>query len=59
MWIKSTKEISDITKISTTTIVKYLKQGNVMWCQYDAEEELIKNGKKNGKLSGKEVEIFL
>ena len=41
--IKTTKEISNIMKLSTTTVCSYLKKGKELsWCDYDAKESKIK-----------------
>ena len=40
------------------TISRWLKQGNGIWCHYDAKEEQIKSASKNGIKSRKPVEIF-
>lgn len=55
-------EISKLMKLSVSTIINYLKRGNGIWCNYNAEEEKIKNHSKFGELSKKKnskpVEIF-
>lgn len=41
------------------TIQKYLKQGSkIGLCNYNPKNEMIKNGKNNGKANGKQIEIF-
>lgn len=53
----TTKDIGEVFGLSsTTTIRKYLKQGTKLgWCSYDSEKEKSRNGKINGKASGKSV----
>jgi len=42
--IKNINEIIKLTKLSRDTIRKYLKQGSILnWCDYNAENERIKN----------------
>ncbi len=46
----STDLVSKKMKISRTTVIKYLKQGNVLgWCSYDPKKNMIENGRRNGK----------
>lgn len=56
--IHNTKEISEIMKYSRVSITKWLNNGNGIWCNYNPKEEQIKNGKINGELTGKNVEVF-
>ena len=51
----STKEITKIMKLSLSTVITYLKKGNGIWCNYDSNKEIKKNGFKNGKNNGKQV----
>lgn len=59
MWSKenkSSKEISEETKISRTTVTKYLKQGAILnWCNYDSKIAQKTTGHLNGKGLGKPV----
>jgi hypothetical protein len=56
--INNTKEIGKILKLTQTTIIRYLKQGNLIgWCNYDPKKEFIKSSRKRNK-NGKLVEIF-
>lgn len=48
----SIKEISVIMKLHIETIRRYLKQGNGMWCNYNAKEGLLK------RRPSKQVTIF-
>ena len=51
--------ISKKLNLSRDMIKRYLKKGDTLgWCNYNGKEEMKKNGSKNGKLSGKKVEIF-
>jgi transposase len=55
----SVKDISKLTRYSTSIIRIWLKQGNeVGWCDYNAELENIKNRKSNTLKSMKQIEIF-
>ena len=56
----STSEIGSIMKLSQTTVRKYLRQGSKIWnwIDYNAKEETSRNSSKNGKMFGKQVEIF-
>lgn len=56
----TTVEIGKIKNVHYSTIIRYLKQGNNIWdwCNYNAKEEMKKSNGKNGRLSGKQVEIF-
>jgi len=54
--IKNTIEISKIIKLNSNTIARYLKNGAELgWCDYDPKEEMIINGKINGKRNGKPI----
>lgn len=47
----SIKDISEIMKLNVETIRRYLKQGNGIWCHYDAKEEASKlNGKRSKRV---------
>lgn len=55
----TTIDIGKIMKLHSSTINKYLKVGTKLgWCSYDAKEENSKSSRKNGKMTGKSVEIF-
>jgi hypothetical protein len=54
----TTTDISKMMKLSSDTIRVYLKRGNNIWCNYDAEKELKTSASKNGIKSRKEVEVF-
>ena len=64
----TTKEISKVFGICSTTVVKYLKRGtNLGWCHYDSQEESRKKCLKAGKqgrfvkgeaLNGEETVVF-
>ncbi len=52
-------EIANILKMNRNAIIRYLKRGNTLgWCSYDPKEEMRKSCRKNGKSTGKQVEIF-
>lgn len=54
--IKNTKKISELLKLSRTTIINYLKQGvKVGWCEYNAKEIMKNNGKTNGGINSRKV----
>lgn len=56
---ENTKDLSNIFKLSITTIIKYLKKGTKLeWCDYNSRNELAKISCKNSKMSSKKVEIF-
>lgn len=56
---ETTKDIENIFKLNRNTIITYLKKGSKLgWCKYNSEEEIRKQGRQNGKLIGKTVEIF-
>lgn len=47
---KTTKEISSILNISSSTLVKYLHTGNDLgFCTYDSKEERLKQNRKNAQ----------
>jgi transposase len=53
------KEIGKIMKLDRKTIIRYLKKGTKLgWCDYDPKAEIRKSNSKNGKMSGKPVEVF-
>lgn len=55
----TTPEICNILKLSTPSVVKYLKKGTKLgWCNYDPKIESFKRSSKSGKMNGKQVEIF-
>lgn len=55
----TTVDIGKVFNLSRNTIIIYLKKGNdLKWCDYNAEEEKIKQSKINGKHFGKQVEIL-
>lgn len=44
---------------SSSTISRYLKKGNNLnWCEYDPKKEMLKNGSRNGKSTGKNIKVF-
>ena len=46
--IHSTKEIANIKKLGRNTITRWLNKGKKLgWCDYDAEEEMIKSNRLN------------
>jgi len=49
--IKNTVEIGKLMKLSRSTIINYLKQGNkeLKWCDYDLKKAMIENGVNRGK----------
>ena len=53
---------SDLAKefsISSKTIREYLKRGTELgWCEYDAKEEMRRNGRLKGKSGAKPVSQF-
>jgi hypothetical protein len=51
-------DIGKIMGYHNGTIIRWLKQGNGMWCNYNPKEELIKSAIKSSELSKKPVEIF-
>ena len=53
----TTVDIGILMKLNCLTICRYLKQGNGIWCNYDAKEEKRKGCSKLGK-NGKPIEIF-
>jgi hypothetical protein len=54
--IGNTVIVADILNINSHTVVRYLKQGNILkWCNYNPKEELKKNGKNNGRKRNKIV----
>ena len=55
----TTGDIGKIMNLDIQVVRKYLKQGTELsLCNYNADEEQIKNGIKNGKLANKLVEIL-
>lgn len=53
------KSMSKLIGCCTITFIKYLKRGSKFgWCYYNSKEEKKRNGRNNGILSGKQVEIF-
>jgi len=60
--INSTLEISKIMKMDRHTIIRYLKRGSGIWCDYNAKEEMRKSGiimlEKSRELQSKPVEVF-
>ena len=54
--IRSTKEISEMTKISRSVVIKYLKQGNELkWCNYNPKYNMSQTYKKAIKKTSKKV----
>ena len=52
----SVKEISKIIKLTTSTIVRYLKMGTeISWCYYNSNDEKIKNVKNNAISNSKKI----
>lgn len=52
----TTTEIGKIIGFSSNTVCRWLKQGNELgWCYYDANEESLKNGKKQIKIFKNEI----
>lgn len=46
-------------RFKSTAIRNYLKRGKKLgWCNYNSKEEIQKSSSKNGKLSGKALEVF-
>lgn len=56
----TTTQIGELMKLSSVTVVNYLKRGTKIWdwCNYNAKEEKLKGSSKSGKMRGKQVEIF-
>ena len=47
---ETTATLAEVFGLSRVTITDYLKKGaGLGWCEYDAKEEMIKNGKLNSK----------
>lgn len=56
---ESTKDLGRLFGVSSRTIIMYLKKGiKHKWCDYNGKEELKKSVSKNGKMNGKQVEVF-
>lgn len=56
---ETTKALAEIFGLSREAIIDYLKKGaGLGWCEYDAKEEKIKNGKLNGKANGRRVAMY-
>lgn len=54
--IKDTKKISNLIKVARSTTIRYLTQGAKLgWCDYNSQEETIKNAKNNGRKNNKKV----
>ncbi len=53
-------QIGEIIGVGEGCIRSYFKKGNNIWewCNYNAKEEQLKASSKNGKSSGKKIEIF-
>jgi len=50
------KDISNMMKLTTSTIVRYLKTGTeIGWCYYNSNDEKIKNIKNNAILNSKKI----
>jgi very-short-patch-repair endonuclease len=54
----TTTQIGKIMGYHPTTILSWLKQGNGIWCNYDATKEVSRASSRSGKMNGKSVEIF-
>jgi hypothetical protein len=53
---RNTKEVGEILNLCVGTVIKYLKQGNVIgWCQYDPKEVMRENAMKNGRNNSKKT----
>jgi predicted transcriptional regulator len=53
---KKTSEIAEILKLSNSTVIKYLKQGNDLnWCQYNSIASYANMRKEQGKRFEKEI----
>ena len=56
---KTANEIAKEFKLGLSTVILYLKRGvKLGWCEYDAKKEQLKAVSKNGKKSGKMIEVF-
>ncbi len=56
---ENTKDLAKYFSLNRATIIRYLKKGNkYRWCFYDAKEEMVKNGKKNGSNRSKKVAVY-
>ncbi|XZI53423.1 hypothetical protein ACSW9K_08325 [Clostridium perfringens] len=56
---ETTADLERVFRLNRTSISAYLKKGTRLgWCNYNPKEEVKKIVGKNGKLNGKEVEIF-
>lgn len=54
--IKSTVEIGKKLKLSSSCIVRYLKQGvKLSWCDYDPKEVMKNNGRNNGGNNSRKI----
>lgn len=52
-------DLGRVFKLGNTTMINYLKKGKELgWCNYNAKNEMKKNGLKSGKSLGKPVEIL-
>jgi hypothetical protein len=54
----TTTNIGNILNLSSSTICKYLKQGNGIWVNYNPKEEMIRVSIKASKEHSKKVEMF-
>lgn len=56
---ETTTDVGEMFNVDKTTIIRYLKIGNVLtWCNYNPKEEMKKNGSKNAKTITKYIEMF-
>ena len=56
---ETTKDLEKVFKLSSGAVRNYLKKGTKLgWCDYSSKEELRKSVGKNGKSTGKKVEIL-
>lgn len=56
---ETTSDLGRIFRLSKDSIKKYLLKGRKLgWCNYNPKEEMRKVGGRNGKKSGKKVEVF-
>ena len=55
----STKKLELFFKLNRATIIRYLKNGNIIGlCNYDAKEEMKKSGRISGKLLGFKIKVI-
>jgi hypothetical protein len=52
--IINTVEIGNKLNLSRSTIISYLKQGNILgWCHYDPKQAMVESNSANAKINGK------